>query len=73
MKQIGIVKDFDNYNGSIYGLDFEIYKLLDKEIIDKNIIKKGDTVLFDKETIKNETVNINLARFVKKINNNNKK
>lgn len=64
MKQIGIVKEFDNYNGLISGIDNKEYKLMKHEI--KGNVTKGDIVIFDSETVNNETTNI--ARFVKKLN-----
>lgn len=61
-EEIGIVNRYDGYNGRIKVDDIE-YVLLDKEIIDGEIIKENDRVSFIPE-VKND---INIARFVKKV------
>ena len=64
MKNYGKVIKYNGVYGSIKGVDGVNYKLLDKNIIDKNI-KVSDDVEFVQENIETPEVNVNIARFVK--------
>lgn len=64
MKNYGKVMKYNGVYGNIKGYDGNDYKLLDKNVIDKNI-KLLDNVEFEKEIFKTPEIEINIARFVK--------
>lgn len=64
MKKYGKVTKYNGIYGNIKGIDGIDYKLLDKNIVDKNI-GLLDNVEFEKETFKTPEIEINIATFVK--------
>ena len=64
MKIYGKVIEYNGVYGIIKGVDGIDYKLLDKNIIDKNI-SVSDNVVFECERFKTCEVIVNIARFVK--------
>lgn len=64
MKNYGKVIEYNGVYGSIMGIDGIEYKLLDKNIIDKNI-KLSDIVEFEKDFFKTPETEVYIARFVK--------
>lgn len=66
MKTYGIVVDFDGLYGHIKAVDGQNYIVLDKEIMSKNL-NKFDYVEFVPEYYNTVENNINIARFVKKL------
>ena len=70
MEDIGKVKDYNNYYGTIVTESGETYLLLDEEISNNNKIKKADLVSFVPETYEKKDIKENVARFVKKIDIN---
>ena len=64
MKEYGKIKNYNGVYGAIMGEDGINYTLLDRNVLDENI-KAGDIVEFEKENIKREEVELNIARFVK--------
>lgn len=64
MKNYGKVMQYNGVYGNIKGIDGVDYKLLDKNVVDKNI-KLSDNVEFEKEIFKTPETEINIARFVK--------
>ena len=56
--------EYNGVYGNIKGIDGIDYKLLDKNIMDKNI-EVLDNVEFEKEIFKTPETEINIARFVK--------
>ena len=69
MKKIGIVKEFDGYNGIIESLDGIEYNIFKKDIYYDNI-NKYDSVMFIPEEYKKPEYETNVARFVKKLDKN---
>ena len=69
MKEYGIVKFFDDYNGIIKGKDGLDYILNYNEINESNdnSLKKGDFVEFVPEQYNTIETNLYIARSVKKI------
>ena len=66
MKKLGIVIDYDGYNGSVISLeDYKRYLIMSKDIVNKKYtnIKKGDIVEFDSELFKEKKL---IARFIEK-------
>lgn len=71
MREIGKVRNFDGYFGEIINDNGEIY-LLKKEEVEKDItINNNDIVSFVPEHYKNSELDKKIARFVKKIAQNN--
>lgn len=68
MKNYGKVTKYNGIYGNIKGVDGVDYKLLDKNIVDKNI-ELSDYVEFEKETFKTPEIEINIATFVKVLKN----
>lgn len=64
MKSYGKVMEYNGVYGNIKGIDGIDYKLLDKNIMDKNI-EILDNVEFEKEIFKTPETEIYIARFVK--------
>ena len=64
MKNYGKVMEYNGVYGYIKGIDGIDYKLLDKNIMDKNI-EILDNVEFEKEIFKTPETEIYIARFVK--------
>ena len=64
MKNYGKVMEYNGVYGNIKGIDGIDYKLLDKNIIDKNI-EILDNVEFENEIFKTPETEIYIARFVK--------
>lgn len=64
MKNYGKVMEYNGVYGNIKGIDGIDYKLLDKNIMDKNI-EILDNVEFEKEIFKTPETEIYIARFVK--------
>ena len=69
MKKIGIIKDFDGYNGKVESLDGIEYNIYKKDICYQNI-NKFDSVSFVPEEYNKPEYKTNIARFVKKIERN---
>ncbi len=69
MKKIGIVKEFDGYNGIIESLDGIEYNIFKKDIYYKDI-NKFDSVSFVPEEYNKPEYETNVARFVKKLDKN---
>ncbi len=67
MKTVGIITEYDGYNGKIIDNEKNIYELNKKNILDETI-KQGDIVEFDSEQYKGVEVTKRLAFFVKKYN-----
>lgn len=66
MKTYGKVVDFDGIYGHIKSVDGENYIVLDKDMLTNNL-KQSDYVEFIAEHYNTIETNINIARFVKKI------
>ena len=66
MKTYGKVVDYDGFYGHIKAVDGQNYIVLDKEILIDNL-KQSDYVEFVAEQYNTVETNINIARFVKKI------
>jgi len=66
MKCYGKVVMYDDCVGSIIGIDGISYMFLDVDLIDSDI-KKDDYVSFDKDLYKDVELTRYMARFVKKI------
>lgn len=64
MKNYGKITEYNGAYGNIKGIDGKDYKLLDKNLIDKNATRL-DNVEFENETIKTPEVEVNIAKFVK--------
>ena len=64
MKNYGKVIEYNGIYGKIKGVDGTEYKLLDKNIIDKNI-SPSDYVTFENQFFKTPEIEINIAKFVK--------
>lgn len=67
MKEIGKVIEYNGNYGVIVNQDGKRYILLDKDIMDDNIIQPNDDVSYVPEKYTDEEIDENLARFVKKI------
>lgn len=67
MKEIGKIKEYDGNYGKIINQDGKEYTLFNKEIMDDGQITEYDIVSYVPEEYKNDLVNENIARFVKKI------
>lgn len=68
MKKEGIVTKYDGYTGVINDYYGKEYLLLKKETLEN--IKKNDIVTFDSEIVVTTKEYRNVARFVKKRDNN---
>lgn len=66
MKNYGKVIKYNGLYGKIKDNKGNDYVLLDKNILDKNI-KEDDEVIFEKENHQTPELDINIARFVRKI------
>ena len=64
MKNYGKVTEYNGVYGNVKGIDGVDYKLLDKNVVDKNI-KLSDNVEFENEVFKTPEIEVNIARFVK--------
>lgn len=69
MKTYGKVVDYDGFYGYIRAVDGQNYIVLDKDMLESNL-KQADYVEFLAEQYNTVETNINIARFVKKINKN---
>ena len=69
MKNIGVVKEYNGYNGKIESLDGESYELLKKDIMSDDLTKY-DSVTFVPEDYNKIEYNTKIARFVKKLDKN---
>lgn len=67
MKTVGIITNYDGYNGKIIDKEKNIYELYKKNLLDETI-KQGDLVEFENEEYKGIEVTKRLALFVKKYN-----
>lgn len=65
MKEYGIIKEYDDYCGTISSINDVDYLVLKKDILYKNV-KKGDIVIFNAETIVINNEPKYIARFVEK-------
>lgn len=64
--EYGKVIEYDGYNGTIKGEDGNTYIVMDKDIVNKEILHPNDQVKFDKECISDlEIDKVYVARFVK--------
>ncbi len=70
MKLYGQIIQYDGYTGEIITSNEERYLLLSKEIMDEEILKEGDYVTFRGELYETPDLSMPVARFVKKVNNN---
>ncbi len=66
MKLVGVVIDYDGYNGMIEA-NGDKYLLLRDEIVDNEVLQKLDNVSFVPEIYKGFEVEEKVARFVRKI------
>lgn len=64
MKHEGIVQDYNGYYGSILDNSGNVYQMLEKDIIDKDVTV-NDKVQFIGEVKEEEEVSISMARFVR--------
>ena len=67
MKDIGKVKEYNDYYGVIINEKGDKYLLLDKEVVEGDKIKESDLVSFVPEYFEKNDVKQKVARFVKKI------
>ena len=67
MKEIGKVKDYNGYYGTIVNEEGKEYILLNKELVDNEPVGIYDAVSYVPESYSNDEVEENIARFVKKI------
>lgn len=68
MKNYGKIVEYNGKYGSIIDINGIEYKLLDKNILYKDV-KKYDNVEFENEYIKTPEIDIKIARFVKILEN----
>ena len=68
MKEVGVVIDYNGYNGIIKTENGEQFLLLKEEIVNNEELKKLDYVNFVKEIYNDPEYTQNIARFVRKIN-----
>lgn len=64
MKNNGVVQDYNGYYGSILDNRGNVYQMLEKDIIDKDVAV-NDKVQFISEVKEKEEVSIRMARFVR--------
>lgn len=64
MKNNGIVQDYNGYYGSIIDDSGNVYQMLEKDIIDKDVAI-NDKVQFIGEVKEEEEVSISMARFIR--------
>lgn len=64
LKKYGKVVSYNGMNGTIKGIDGKSYLLLDKNLLDKDLILL-DNVQFESESYITDEVDVELARFVK--------
>lgn len=67
MKCYGKIVEYDEYVGTVLGIDGNNYMFVDNDLVDKDV-KKGDFVSFDKDLYKDVELTRYMARFVKRIN-----
>lgn len=67
MKELGRVIEYNGHYGRIINQDGKEYILLDKDIMDNNIIQTNDDVSYVPEKYVDSDIDENIARFVKKI------
>ena len=72
MKTYGKVMEYDGYNGYIKSIDGKDYLLMDMEV-EGNEIKPGDNVSFEPDTFETPEYKENVARFVRKLEKEEKK
>ena len=70
MKEIGKVKEYNNYYGTIVDEKGDKYLLLKEQIMNDTEINNMDIVSFVPEEYKKNEVDQKIARFVKKIGSN---
>lgn len=66
MKTYGKVVDYDGFYGHIRAVDGQNYIVLDKDMVESNL-KQSDYVEFVAEQFDTVETNINIARFVKRL------
>ena len=71
MKEYGKVEEYNGVYGTIKGNDGIDYTLLDKNIIDENV-QENVEVEFEKDNYRTVETEVNIARFVRKRQYNNK-
>lgn len=64
MKNNGVVQDYNGYYGSILDEMGNVYQMLEKDVIDKDVTV-NDNVQFIGEVKREEEVSISMARFVR--------
>ncbi len=69
MKTVGVITEYDGYNGKIVDKQKKVYELYKKNILDESL-KQGDIVEFEDEEYKGVEVTKRLAFFVKKYKDN---
>ena len=67
MKKLGVVIDYNGYNGIIETEMKERYILLREEIVDDETLNKLDKVVFVPDNKKDDEYEYNMARFVRKL------
>ena len=70
MKQIGVVIDYNGYEGIIETEAKDEYILLREEVVSNDVLKKLDKVSFVPDNKRYEDGECNIARFVRKISPN---
>ena len=64
MKRIGIIIEYDGYNGCLIDtVNYKKYLVMKKDIINNQILTKGDLVKYDSELVKGKKL---IARFIEK-------
>ena len=68
MKEVGKVKDYNGYFGTIVSPEGNEYLLIKDEIIDNSKLEEEDLVSYKPEIFEDIEENKNIARFVRKYN-----
>lgn len=64
MKNNGVVQDYNGYYGCILDERGNVYQMLEKDVIDKDVAV-NDNVQFIGEVKREEEVSVSMARFVR--------